>query len=88
MSRTKTVLVHCSLFVSLLILPAQGWAGSIFITGHDPTWHAHFGGNTTGARNLALTGIGYARNGSALPFLFTQQLQRHRCGQRSRSDPS
>ena len=57
---------------SLLLSPAPVLAGSIFITGHDPTWHANFGGNTTGAANLATTGIQYARNGSALPFLFIE----------------
>lgn len=47
-------------------------AGSIFVTGHDPIWHSGFGGNAAGATNLATTGIDYARNGSALPFLFVE----------------
>lgn len=47
-------------------------AGSVFITGHDPIWHANFGGNAAGANKLALAGIEYARNGSALPFLFIE----------------
>lgn len=47
-------------------------AGSIFVTGHDPIWHSGFGGNAVGAANLATTGIDYARNGSALPFLFVE----------------
>jgi hypothetical protein len=47
-------------------------AGSIFVTGHDPIWHANFGGNSAGAINLATAGIDYARNGSALPFLFIE----------------
>src|SRR5688572_11517133 len=47
-------------------------AGSIFVTGHDPIWHANFGANSAGAINLATTGIDYARNGSALPFLFIE----------------
>lgn len=49
------------------------YAGSIFITGHDPIWHAGVGGgNVPGAIKLAQTGINYARNGSALPFLFIE----------------
>lgn len=52
--------------------PALAQAGSIFITGHDPTWHSNFGGNTVGAKNLATTGIEFARNGSLLPFLFIE----------------
>jgi hypothetical protein len=46
--------------------------GSVFVTGHDPIWHAGLGGNVAGATNLAKTGIDYARNGSALPFLFIE----------------
>jgi hypothetical protein len=51
-----------------------GWvqAGSVFVTGHDPIWHAGLGGNFAGAINLARTGIEYARNGSSLPFLFIE----------------
>jgi hypothetical protein len=58
--------------VALLGIVSPVLAGSIFVTGHDPIWHAHFGGNTAGAKDLALTGIGYARNGSTLPFLFIE----------------
>lgn len=47
-------------------------AGSVFVTGHDPLWHSNFGGNAVGANNLATTGINFARNGSALPFLFIE----------------
>lgn len=45
---------------------------SIFVTGHDPLWHAGNGGNTVGATNLAQTGIEYARNGDTRPFLFIE----------------
>lgn len=68
----KRLNVKLLLLLSLLLSPTQILAGSIFITGHDPTWHANFGGNTVGAANLATTGIEYARNGSALPFLFIE----------------
>ena len=56
----------------LLLLPSRALAGSIFITGHDPIWHAGMGGNFVGAQNLATTGIEFARNGSTLPFLFIE----------------
>jgi hypothetical protein len=55
-----------------LLLPSRLLAGSIFITGHDPIWHAGIGGNFVGAANLATTGIDFARNGSSLPFLFIE----------------
>jgi len=61
------------LLASLItLITAPAFAGSIFVTGHDPIWHANQGGNTVGARNLALTGIAFARNGSPLPFLFVE----------------
>lgn len=56
----------------LLVLPSRALAGSIFITGHDPIWHSGMGGNFDGATNLATAGIEFARNGSALPFLFIE----------------
>ncbi len=46
--------------------------GSVFVTGHDPVWHSSFGGNAVGAKSLAETAIDFARNGSALPFLFVE----------------
>lgn len=62
--------VSIVIFIALIATP--GFAGSIFVTGHDPIWHSHFGGNAAGAESLALTGIAFARNGSALPFLFIE----------------
>jgi hypothetical protein len=34
-------------------------AGSIFLTGHDPDFHAFVGGNVTGARNINTTAIDF-----------------------------
>ena len=56
--------------LSLFTWPAL--AGSIFVSGHDPVWHANFGGNAAGAANLANTAISFARDGSVLPFLFVE----------------
>jgi hypothetical protein len=56
----------------VLLVPSRLLAGSIFITGHDPIWHAGIGGNFVGAQNLATAGIDFARNGSSLPFLFIE----------------
>lgn len=57
---------------AVFLAASTAQAGSIFVTGHDPIWHAHFGSNAPGARNLANIGIGFARNGSAMPFLFVE----------------
>jgi hypothetical protein len=51
---------------------ATAQAGAIFVTGHDPIWHANFGGNPAGAANLARAGIDYARQGSSAKFLFIE----------------
>src|SRR5687768_18488056 len=57
---------------AILLLSSTGFAGSIFVTGHDPVWHSEFGDNAAGAINLASTAIEFARNGSLLPFLFVE----------------
>ncbi|HEY3414453.1 MAG TPA: PEP-CTERM sorting domain-containing protein [Armatimonadota bacterium] len=61
-------LVAISAVTTVLSVPA--FAGSIFITGHDPDFHAAIGSNATGASNLLTTGVNYAKNGSALPLLY------------------
>jgi hypothetical protein len=48
------------------------FAGSVFVTGHDAIWHSNFGGNAPGAKHIAETGIDFARDGSALKFLFVE----------------
>jgi hypothetical protein len=63
------------LLAGVAVSGGSAWAatgGSIFITGHDPVWHSAIGGNTVGAKNLAETGIDYARNGSSTKFLFIE----------------
>lgn len=58
--------------VALTLAAVSASAGSVFVTGHDPIWHSALGPATTSGINLATTGIEYARNGSALPFLFIE----------------
>lgn len=64
---TRYLLIALILFFATPI-----WAGSIFVSGHDAIWHSHFGANAAGANNVATTAIDYARDGSALPFLFIE----------------
>jgi hypothetical protein len=55
-------------------------AGSVFLTGHDPDFHASLGGNTTGARNINQVAITYVTDsafnsyyaGGVTKFLFVE----------------
>ena len=44
-------------------------AGSIFLTGHDPDFHASLGGNTTGARNINNAAIDFIMDPAFNPFV-------------------
>jgi hypothetical protein len=41
--------------------------GGVVITGHDPDFHAHLGGNATGARDTLQRSVAYVTNGLASP---------------------
>ena len=43
-------------------------AGSIFLTGHDPDFHASLGGNATGARNINTRAISFVQDPAFNPF--------------------
>ena len=45
--------------VFLFIGISPSWAASIFLTGHDPDFHAFLGGNTIGARNINAVAIDF-----------------------------
>ncbi len=38
--------------LTVLVFSTPAWSAAIFLTGHDPDFHAQLGGNTAGARNL------------------------------------
>jgi hypothetical protein len=57
---------------TLLTLGASTHAGNVFVSGHDPDFHAALGPNPTGAQHLIQQSLSFARNGSTLPFLFIQ----------------
>jgi hypothetical protein len=60
--------------VALGSLTSTALAGRIFVTGHDPIWHANSGSNAAGATNLATAGIDFAIGTSARPFLFVESI--------------
>ncbi|MBM3725525.1 MAG: PEP-CTERM sorting domain-containing protein [Acidobacteria bacterium] len=51
-----------------LFLAVPIWAGSVFLTGHDPDFHAHVGGNVAGAIKINQTAIGYVTDPGFNPF--------------------
>ena len=63
-----------------LWLAPQSQAGSVFLTGHDPDFHAIAGGNTAGAQHINQIAIGFVTdpafnsyaNGGITKFLFVE----------------
>lgn len=76
-SSRRLGVVSLALVALLFVGGASAEAGSIFLTGHDPDFHAVIGGNTTGARNINNVAIAYIMDPLAnpyahLPFLFVE----------------
>ncbi len=46
--------------------------GSIFVTGHDPDFHAFLGGNAAGAQNIIDDGLTFTRDGNTAPILLLE----------------
>lgn len=65
MKRVRIVLI---LAATLLLLSLPGWAGSIFLTGHDPDFHAFVGGNATGSQNINNAAIDFITDSAFNPF--------------------
>jgi hypothetical protein len=61
--------VHWLLVACLLGAPNLAWAGSIFLTGHDPDFHAVRGPNSVGAKNINAIAIGFVRDPAFNPFV-------------------
>jgi len=70
----RRLLVGICVSVVLFAAVSPASAGRIFVTGHDPIWHAQIGTNTVGATNLARAGIDFAVGSSSLPFLFVESI--------------
>ena len=55
----------------LFMLPALSFAGNVFVSGHDPDFHAQ-SGNTVGAQHIIQDSLTFARNGNTAPILFLE----------------
>src|SRR5690349_15946505 len=47
-------------------------AGSVFVTGHDPDFHAFLGGNALGAQHIIQDALTFVRNGNTNPVLLIE----------------
>jgi hypothetical protein len=60
------------LWATTTLLSQFALAGNVFVTGHDPDFHASLGGNAPGAQNIINRALDFARNGSTAPILYLQ----------------
>jgi hypothetical protein len=58
----------CVAVLSCAITTRADIVGSIFLTGHDPDFHAFLGGNTTGAQDITKTAIDFITDPGFNPF--------------------
>jgi hypothetical protein len=64
----RALAAGAALVTTLVSLPAPGHAGSIFLTGHDPDFHALLGGNAVGAQHINQAAINYIMDPSFNPY--------------------
>jgi len=57
-----------TLLGAALMVASTAFAGSIFLTGHDPDFHATLGGNTAGARRINQVAISFVQDPAFNPF--------------------
>ncbi|HME71254.1 MAG TPA: PEP-CTERM sorting domain-containing protein [Myxococcota bacterium] len=61
------------LIVGLIFgVAVPGKAGNVFLSGHDPDFHALNGANALGAQDLIDKGLDFVRNGNAAPILLLE----------------
>ena len=65
MKKILVILVALSVF----ILMGHAYAGSIFLTGHDPDFHALVGGNAVGAQHINQSAISFIMDPAFNPFV-------------------
>jgi hypothetical protein len=71
-SRLASVVLRAAAIVALFVgAPTAALAGAIFLTGHDPDFHASLGGNTTGARDINTAAIGFVMDSGFNTFVST-----------------
>lgn len=67
-SALRQFAVVTTLLGAALVAASTALAGSIFLTGHDPDFHAVLGGNTAGARRINQVAISFIQDPAYNPF--------------------
>lgn len=71
-SRLASIVSSAAAALAIFVGTSGGaYAGAIFLTGHDPDFHASLGGNLIGARNINTTAIDFVMDSSFNPFVAT-----------------
>jgi hypothetical protein len=55
-----------------MALPETASGGQVFVTGHDPDFHASLGPNAVGAQHIIQDALTFTRNGNTAPILVIQ----------------
>jgi hypothetical protein len=69
-SRLRRAVSTSAMVVGFVVLLGSGAdAGGIFLTGHDPDFHASLGGNFVGARNINIAAINFVMDPGFNPYV-------------------
>jgi hypothetical protein len=68
-----SVSLLCTALIGVSAVTAH--AGAIFVTGHDPDFHAYQGGNTLGAQHIIQRSLDFVTNNSVGPVLLVTDLR-------------
>jgi hypothetical protein len=71
-TRRSWLLVAAVLGLSAFNIPIPARAGQLFLSGHDPDFHASQGLNPTGAQHIIQDSLTFARNGNTAPIMLLE----------------
>jgi len=69
LSFLRYLLIVCTL---LLAMSGVAFGDGIFVSGHDPDFHASLGGNALGAQHIIQDALGFTRGSNAAPILLIE----------------
>ena len=72
MTRAGRLVAACAAAATMLLTSAgvaPAAPGGVFVTGHDPDFHAHLGGNAVGAQHIIQRAVAYTTHGHPSPSM-------------------